>query len=61
MSAENVKVCCNCRHCIRERDEKTLYTHCHCEIDKRYLSYVEVMEWWCRKWAKKKYGKNETD
>ena len=21
MSVENSKVCCNCRHCIRERDE----------------------------------------
>jgi hypothetical protein len=61
MSAENGKVCCNCRHCIRERDEKTLYTYCHCEVDGGFLPYVDVMGFWCRKWAKKKDGKNETD
>lgn len=52
MSVENGKICCNCRHCIRERDEKILY--CYCEIYKRYLSYVEVMGLWCRRWAKEK-------
>ena len=54
MSVENEKVCYNCRHCIRERNEETLYTYCYCEIDKRHLCYVEVMGLWCRRWAKKK-------
>ena len=54
MSVENGKVCCNCRHCIRERDEETLYTRCHCEVDEKFLSYVTVMTWWCKHWAKEK-------
>lgn len=54
MSVENSKVCCNCRHCIRERDEETLYTHCYCEVEKRYLGYVAVMTWWCRHWARER-------
>ncbi len=53
MSAEDGKVCCNCRHCIREDDE-ALHTHCYCEVEKRYLGYGAVMEWWCRHWAKEK-------
>lgn len=56
MSVENGKVCYTCRRCIRERDEKTLHTHCYCVIDKRYLNYVEVMGFWCRRWAKEKEG-----
>lgn len=51
MSAENGKVCCNCRHCIRERNEETLYTECHCEISGVYLNYRSVMGNWCRHWA----------
>jgi len=52
MSAENGKVCCNCRHCIREQEGGC--THCKCEINNRYLSYASVMEGWCRRWAKEK-------
>ena len=54
MSAENGKVCCNCRHCIRERNEKTLYTICHCEVSGMYLGYASVMVGWCRHWAREK-------
>ena len=54
MSAENTQVCCNCRHCIRERNEETLYTECHCEISGVYLSYQSVMGDWCRHWAKER-------
>lgn len=50
MSVENGKVCCNCRHNIREEDNDH-HIHCRCEIDNRYLSYVAVMEGWCRHWA----------
>ena len=53
MSVENIKVCCNCRHCIRERNEKTLYTICHCEVSGMYL-YASVMVGWCRHWSKEK-------
>lgn len=52
MSVENSKVCCNCRNCIRERDEETLYTRCYCSVDNHYLTYMDVMTWWCRHWAK---------
>ena len=52
MSAENNKVCCNCRHCIRSRDKKYDIIVCQCEINKIYLSYAEVMNGWCRHWAK---------
>lgn len=59
MSVENSKVCCNCRHCIRERDEETLYTHCYCEVDNCYLGYMTVMTWWCRHWARERKWDNE--
>ena len=51
MSAENGKVCCNCRHCIRKRDEETLYTRCHCEVDGHYIGYVECHEGVCKYWS----------
>ena len=54
MSAENSKVCGNCRHCIRIREEKYDMTVCRCEINKFYLSYREVMASFCRHWAKEK-------
>ena len=56
MSAENGKVCCNCRHCIRSRDEKYGIVVCRCEINKIYLSYAEVMGGWCSAWKKEKEG-----
>lgn len=53
MSVENGKVCCNCRHNIRK------YSHewgvrCYCDIDKKYMSYAQVMEGWCRHWSKER-------
>ena len=54
MSEQNGKVCCNCRHNIR-RDEDGHF-RCFCDIDQMYLSYAEVMEGWCRHWAKEKVG-----
>lgn len=58
MSAENGKVCCNCRHCIRIRDEKYDMIVCRCEVYDAYLSYVEIMSGYCKRWAKEKRGKN---
>ena len=49
MSAENGKICCNC---IQERDEETLYTRCHCEVDRNFLPYTTMMDWWFRHWEK---------
>ena len=53
MSVENGKVCCNCRHDIRTKDNdgdiKTT-----CDIDGSYIGYVKCMTGWCRHWAKDK-------
>ena len=54
MSAENGKVCCNCRHCIRSHDDKYNITVCRCEKHDRYLSYADVMIGCCRHWAKER-------
>lgn len=57
MSVENGKVCCNCRHNIRKQDEKYDMIICRCEIHNHYMSYAQVMEGWCRRWAKEKENK----
>ena len=54
MSVENSKVCCNCRHCIREHDENYDMIVCRCERYNRYLSYAEVMSGFCKRWVKVK-------
>ena len=56
MSEKNGKVCCNCRHCIRSRDDKYNMTVCRCEIDGTYLTYADVMIGCCRAWKKEKEG-----
>ena len=56
MSAENGKVCCNCRHYIRSRDEKYDMIVCRCEVHDVYLSYAEVMSSCCKRWVKEKEG-----
>ena len=50
MSAENGKVCCNCRHNIRTGEFGDI--KCHCDIDGHYIGYVECFDHWCRRWAK---------
>ena len=58
MSVENGKVCCNCRHNIRDKDDDDRIL-CWCNIEGRYLSYAEVMmTGWCRHWAKDKEVEN---
>ncbi len=54
MSEENGKVCCNCRHNARKKDIYNGGTICVCDIDDRYLGYIEVMTGWCRHWAKER-------
>ena len=54
MSVENGKVCCNCRHCIRSRDEKYGTVMCICDVFNMYMTYAEVMDRWCRHWAKER-------
>ena len=56
MSEENGKVCCSCRHCIREHDEKYDMIVCRCEKYDKYLSYAEVMGSLCAAWEKEKEG-----
>jgi len=52
MGAENGKVCCNCRHCIRTGEIANI--ECHCDIDNSWLSYITVMTHWCRHWSKER-------
>ena len=54
MSVENKKICCNCRHCIREQDEEYDMIVCHCKKRNVHLSYDEVMSGFCERWAKVK-------
>ena len=56
MSEANGKVCCNCRHNIRHRDEEDM-CHCECEVKGKWLSYLKVMTGWCRYWAKERNNK----
>lgn len=42
------KVCCNCKHCIRE-DYKGVVV-CVCELDGTYLHYQTVMCGKCMQW-----------
>ena len=56
MSKENGKVCCNCRHNIRTGEPGEV--KCHCEVTGDWLSYLRVMEYWCRHWAKTKEEEN---
>lgn len=53
MSAENGKVCCNCRHCIRSNFKKYHMIVCRCEKHGRHLSYADIMGGWCKEWEKK--------
>jgi hypothetical protein len=55
MGAENGKVCCNCRHCIRTGEIANI--ECHCDIDNSWLSYITVMTHWCRHWSKEREEK----
>ena len=48
------RVCCNCRHNIREKAETYKIIICRCEVKNIYLSYGTAMEGWCKHWAKKK-------
>lgn len=57
MSAKNGKVCCNCRHCVRSRDEKYDLIVCHCDVYKMYMSYSEVMDGWCKHWSRERREK----
>ena len=45
-------VCCNCRHRIREWAGGDCRSRC--EVSDEYLGYAQVMENWCRHWAKEK-------
>lgn len=45
-------VCYNCSHRIREWVDGDFRSKC--EMSDEYLGYVQVMEHWCRHWAKEK-------
>jgi len=46
------KLCCNCLHCARWK--KSTGVECHCDLDDKYLGYLQVMdeENDCDKWEK---------
>lgn len=46
------KLCCNCLHCARWRTKDGI--KCHCDLDDRYLGYLDVMdeEKDCKHWEK---------
>ncbi|MCC8163429.1 MAG: hypothetical protein LIO86_09790 [Lachnospiraceae bacterium] len=56
MSADNEKVCCNCRHDIRIKDNDGMVVRNECDIDDHYIGYVECMEGWCRHWVREREG-----
>lgn len=61
MSVENGKVCCNCRHCKRIIKEHGKRIECRCDRDNAYLTYMNVMSYWCRHWAKERETENEAE
>lgn len=60
MSEANGKVCCNCRHCIRWI-MMSGRIKCQCEVNHKWLGYVQVMNDWCRHWAQDKAESEDTD
>lgn len=43
------RVCCNCRH--NQRCDMYEGILCFCDIDGRWMGYIECMTGWCRHWA----------
>ena len=43
MSEANGKVCCNCRHNIRHRDEEGM-CHCECEVIDKYTEETTIIK-----------------
>jgi len=56
MGVDNGKVCCNCRHCIRQWDnaDKKGLCQTYCDIDNHYIGYVECHTGWCKRWSKER-------
>ena len=52
MSEENGKVCCNCRHNIRTKEDGRIVPRC--DLDNHCIGYIDTFEHWCRHWAKEK-------
>ena len=53
----NPRCCCNCRHNIRIVGHRRI--KCHCEVTNKNMGYVQVMEGWCKHWAKEKEESDE--
>ena len=53
-STNEDKVCCNCRHNIRMRNNDGAFLRTVCEMDGHYIDYIECMTMRCRHWAKEK-------
>lgn len=51
MSVRSGKVCNDCNHCIRERDNYNVIV-CKCEVHDMYLSHESVNGGCCKHWEK---------
>lgn len=52
MSEANGKVCCNCRHYTRNKEDKRIMPRC--DLNNDYLSYFATFHHWCRHWARER-------
>ena len=51
------RVCCNCRH--NQRYYLPEGIQCFCDLDGRWMGYVECMTASCRYWAEEREWKDE--
>lgn len=58
MSVRSGKVCNDCNHCIRERDNYNVIV-CKCEVHDMYLSYESISGGCCKHWEKPKEAEGE--
>ena len=58
MSVRSGKVCNDCNHCIRERDNYNGIV-CRCEVHEMVLSHESVSGGCCKHWEKPKEAEGE--
>ena len=46
------RICCNCGHCLRIKDDRGIGKHNQCGIDSHYIGYIETFDGWCNRWCK---------
>ena len=49
--------CVSCGHNIRTQNGE-----CHCDLDNRYIGYIQCFEYWCKHWKRdRKWDKKYVD